>query len=467
MSLATAALAHARADRDAALARLVELVSIPSISTDPAHAPDIRRAAEWVAGRLRDAGAAGVRIDETARHPVVYGEVLVDAAAPTVLVYGHYDVQPVDPVELWDTPPFTPTVRDGRLYARGACDDKGQLMTHLEALAAWRAVGGKPPVNLKVILEGEEEIGSPNLDAWVRAHKDELGAELAVISDTAMLAPGQPSICYGLRGLAYVEIEVTGAPGDLHSGVYGGAVKNPASALAQIIAALHDDQGRVTIPGFYDAVVGLTDAERADLAAVPFDLGAFGQATGQAGGWGDPAYSIVERLGARPTLDVNGIWSGWTGPGAKTVLPAKAHAKVSMRLVPDQSPHEAAAQLAAHVQALAPAGVSVAVRELHGGWPARVDRGMPALNAAAAALESAFGRAPHLTLEGGSVPVVALFKQELGLDTVMLGFGLPDDNLHAPNEKFSLDNYFRGIETNIHFLANLAAAAQGAAGGRA
>lgn len=457
-----AALAAARGMKEASLARLVELVSIPSISTDPAHAPDIRRAAEWVAERLRALGAEAVSIDETARHPVVYGEVRSDPAAPTLLVYGHYDVQPVDPVELWDSPPFSPTVRDGKLYARGACDDKGQLMTHLEAVAAWRAAGLQPPVNLKIVLEGEEEIGSPNLGDWVRARRERLGADLAVISDTSMLAPGTPSICYGLRGLAYVEIEVSGPPGDLHSGVYGGAVKNPASALAQIIAALHDEQGRVTVPGFYDKVRPLDPAERAALAAVPFDLGAFRQVTGQAGGWGDPDYSIVERLGARPTLEVNGLWSGWTGPGAKTVLPAKAHAKVSMRLVPDQDPHEAAAQLAAHVQALCPAGVTVTVRELHGGWPARVDTQLPAMRAAARALEAAFGRAPHFTLEGGSVPVVALLEQELGLDTVMLGFGLPDDNLHAPNEKFNLENYYLGIETNLHFLANLAQAGRGA-----
>lgn len=451
-----AALAAARDMREASLARLVELVSIPSISTDPAHARDIRRAADWVADRLRALGAGAVSIDETARHPVVYGEIMADAAAPTLLVYGHYDVQPVDPVELWDSPPFSPTLRDGKLYARGACDDKGQLMTHLEALAAWQAAGLRPPVNLKIVMEGEEEIGSPNLGDWVRARRDQLSADLAVISDTSMLAPGQPSICYGLRGLAYVEVEVSGAPGDLHSGVYGGAVKNPASALAQIIAALHDAQGRITIPGFYDSVQPLGPAERAALAAVPFDLGAFRQVTGQAGGWGDPDFSLVERLGARPTLEVNGLWSGWTGPGAKTVLPAKAHAKISMRLVPDQDPHQAAAQLAAHIQSLAPEGVSVTVRELHGGWPARVDTQLPAMRAAARALEAAFGRAPHFTLEGGSVPVVALLKQELGLDTVMLGFGLPDDNLHAPNEKFNLDNYYLGIETNLHFLALLA-----------
>lgn len=443
---------HARRDRDAALARLQDFVRISSVSTDPAHAADVARAAEWLADRLRAAGAQAVRVDPTARHPIVYGEWLGPPGAPTVLVYGHYDVQPPDPVELWATPPFEPTLKDGALYARGASDDKGQALTHVEALAAYTAAGRTPPVNLKYVFEGEEEIGSPNLEAWVRAHAADLAADVAVISDTAMVAPGQPSIVYALRGLSYLEVEVTGPPRDLHSGQFGGAVRNPINALCAMIAQLHDADGRVTIPGFYDPVRPLDDAERASLAAAPFDAGAFRRAAGAAGSWGEAGYSAVERMGARPTLDANGIWGGFTGPGAKTVLPSKAFAKLSMRLVPDQDSDTVAAQCAAHLRSLAPEGIQVEVRKLHGGQPAMIDRAHPALRAAARAYEAAFGRAPVFTREGGSIPVVALLGEALGLSSVMLGFGLPDDNLHAPNEKFEVEHFHKGIETVIAFL---------------
>lgn len=459
----TAARAAAAADRAGAHARLVELLRIPSVSTVPEHAGDVRAAAEWVAARMRAAGLTGVRVDETARHPVVYGERIVDAAKPTVLIYGHYDVQPVDPIDLWQTPPFEPTERDGALYARGSSDDKGQVMVNLEAIAAWEATGGLP-VNVKLVIEGEEEIGSPNLEAWVRAHAAELKADVALVSDTAILAPGTPSIVYALRGLAYVEIEVEGPNRDLHSGQFGGAVANPANALAYIVSQLLDVKtGRILIPGFYDRIRALDPAERAELARAPFDVGAFGGATGDAGGWGEDGYSVVERLGARPTLDVNGLVSGWTGAGAKTVLPAKALAKVSMRLVPDQDPDEIVRLITAHVKAVAPPRVRVTVRNLHGARPAIADRTIPAMRAAAAAYEIGFGQAPYYTREGGSIPVVALLADVLGLDTVLMGFGLPDDNLHAPNERFVLEQYDRGIDTAIAFHAALAAGAAGPA----
>jgi acetylornithine deacetylase/succinyl-diaminopimelate desuccinylase-like protein len=400
---------------------------------------------------MQGAGIRDVRIDPTPGHPVVCGAWTGAPGRPTVLVYGHYDVQPPDPEDLWVSPPFQPTLRDGRVYARGASDDKGQLLVHLEAFEACRLAAGGPPVNLRFVFEGEEEIGSPNLAGWLEAHAAELAADVALVSDTAMVAPNQPSLIYGLRGLAYLEVEVTGPPRDLHSGQFGGAVLNPAHVLCALIADLHDAEGRVAIPGFYDAVRPLDDAERALLAAVPFDLAAFRSATGQAGGWGEPGFSLVERLGARPTLDVNGLWSGWTGAGAKTVLPSKAGAKVSMRLVPDQDPPTIARLFTEHLQRLAPAGVSVAVRDLHGGYPALVDRSIPAMRAAAQAYEQAFGRAPVFAREGGTIPVVALFRTMLGIPTVLMGFGLPDDNLHAPNEKLELANFERGIETVIHF----------------
>ncbi len=452
----TTVLDHARADREGALSRLCDFLRIPSVSTDPGHRADMQAAAEWLAERLRTAGAESVRIDPTDGHPIVYAEAGSGAPGPTLLVYGHYDVQPPDPLELWNSPPFEPELRDGDLYARGACDDKGQLMAHVEALAAYTAAGQPPPSHVKYVFEGEEEIGSPNLAVWLEAHAEELAADVAVISDNSMLAAGQPSLVYGLRGLAYLEIELRAAPGDLHSGLYGGVVRNPASALARILAGLHDERGRVTVPGFYDRVRPLEDEERAMLAALPFDTAAFAKATGGAGNWGEEGYSILERLGARPSLDVNGMWSGWTGPGAKTVLPAKANAKVSMRLVPDQDPDEISALFSEHVRGLVESGLEIQVRALHGGRPALIDRELPAMQAASQALEASFGRAPVFTREGGTIPVVADLKSILGLPTVMLGFGLPDDNLHAPNEKFRVEHYHLGTETVIRFLDALA-----------
>ncbi len=446
------ALEDSRSDRAGALARLIAFLSIPSVSTIPELAAEVTRAAEWVASRLRDAGAHSVRVDPTPRHPVVTGKMSATAAdAPTVLVYGHYDVQPVDPIELWDSPPFEPSQREGALYARGASDDKGQVLAHLEAAAAYANAGGSP-VNIVYVLEGEEEIGSPNLDAWLAAHGDELIADVALISDTAFVARGEPSIVYGLRGLAYMEITAQGPNRDLHSGQFGGAVLNPAGALCRIIAKLQDADGRIMIPGFYDAVRPLSDEERAEFAALPFDGAAFDAATGRAGGFGEPGFAANERIGARPSLDVNGLVSGWIGDGAKTVLPARASAKISMRLVPDQDPDDIARRFEARVKELTPPGLTVEVTSLHGARPAIVDRDTPAMRAAAFALKAGFGKAPVLSREGGSIPVVNTLAAKLGLQTVLMGFGLPDDNLHAPNEKFEIDQYHRGIETIIEFL---------------
>ncbi len=451
---------RARGQRDAAFARLVDFLRIPSVSAVPAHAGDTARAAQWVAGALRDAGMDVVRVDPTAGHPVVFASLMVDPNAPTVLAYGHYDVQPPDPVEAWASPPFEPTVRDGAVWARGSSDDKGQVMAHLEAFRMFREAGVTPPVNVKFVVEGEEEVGSPNLDEWLEAHKSELAADVAVVSDTTLAGPNQPSIVVGLRGLVYMEVDVTGPNRDLHSGQFGGAVLNPIHALAEIIAALHGTAGRVTIPGFYDAVRVLTDAERAVIAAAPFDPSAHARATGEAGAWGEAGYSVRERLGARPTLDVNGVWGGWTGAGAKTVIPAAAHAKISMRLVPNQEPMDIAAKFEAHVRALAPAGVRVAVRLLNHGRPCLVSRDLPALASARTAYADVFGVEPVYMLEGGSIPVIASFAEILGVSTVLMGFGLPDDNLHAPDEHYSVENYFAGIETAIAFYEELGKAAR-------
>lgn len=452
----TTPLEHARAQREASLQRLVDFLRIPSVSAVAAHAEDVEAAAGWLADRMRDVGVQGVRVDPTPGHPVVFGRVDVDPNAPTVLVYGHYDVQPPDPLELWHSPPFEPTIRDGKLYARGACDDKGQLLTHVEAADACASTTGLP-VNLRYVFEGEEEVGSPNLGPWLSAHRAELDADVAVISDTAIVGPGQPSIVYGLRGLAYFEIELQGPRRDLHSGQFGGAVLNPATALAHVLASLQDREGRVLIDGFYDDVRPLSAEERAELAQVPLDASAFREATGEAGGWGEPGYSLVERIGARPSLDVNGLVSGWTGEGAKTVLPARATAKLSMRLVPDQDPDRVEAQLRAHLEAVAPAGARLELRSLHGARPAICDREHPAMRAASRAYGAVFGSAPVFTREGGSIPVVNDLAEQLGLQTVLMGFGLPDDNLHAPDEKLDVVQYERGVETVIAFLHELAA----------
>jgi acetylornithine deacetylase/succinyl-diaminopimelate desuccinylase-like protein len=395
---------------------------------------------------------AHVAVMETGGHPMVYAEHHVADSAPTVLVYGHYDVQPPDPLDLWHSPPFEPVVVDGNLVARGSADDKGQAFMHVKSAEAYLQAAGGPPVNLKMMIEGEEESGSVHLAAWIEANKAMLAADVVLVSDTSLFAPGVPSIAYGLRGLAYVEVELTGPAKDLHSGVYGGGVENPANALARMIADLHDADHRVTVAGFYDNVRDLTDAEREAYRALPFDEPAWMDEAGVRATRTEAGYSVLEGTTGRPTLDVNGIWGGYTGQGAKTVLPSKATAKISCRLVPDQTPDEIAQKLRAHFEAHLPETMTLDFRPLHGGHGAIVDTTAPAMQAAAEALEGVFGQRPHFTREGGSIPVVADFKRILGLDTVLMGFGLDSDSIHSPNEKFGLDRFHQGIEASIRFF---------------
>jgi acetylornithine deacetylase/succinyl-diaminopimelate desuccinylase-like protein len=450
------ALDYAGAHQEQFLAELRAFLSIPSVSTQAQHQPDIVRAAGWLRDQLLAAGFPQAQVMPTLKHPIVYAEWLAAGpTAPTVLIYGHYDVQPPDPLDEWRTPPFDPTLVGDDIFARGAADDKGQLYAHVKAAQSFHQTLGRPPINLKCIFEGEEEIGSPSLDPFIQEHQELLAADVAVISDSHILGKDLPSIVYGLRGLAYVEVEVTGPAHDLHSGIYGGAVHNPINALCAMIASLHDERGRITIPGFYDRVRGLEPEERAELSRVPFDRAAWLEQTGVPADWGEPDYTIVERTTARPTLDVNGIWGGYFEPGAKTVLPSKAHAKISMRLVPDQDPAEISRLISAHLKAIAPPTVRVQVQELNQGKGAIVCRDSVWMQAACKAYAAAFGREPVFERGGGSIPVVATFRDVLGIETILMGFGLPDDNLHAPNEKFHLPNFYRGIETAIHFMEHL------------
>ena len=449
--------AYLQSHREAFESDLFRLLAIPSVSTDPARAGEVARCAEEVAAQLRAAGLATVEVVPTEGHPVVLAEGPQKPGRPTVLLYGHYDVQPEDPVELWTSPPFEPTVRDGKVWARGATDDKGQFLTHVKAVQALLKTEGDTPVNVKFVIEGEEEIGSKHLADFLVKHKERLAADLLVISDSAMFAPGQPSLLYGLRGLAYVQIDVKGADSDLHSGVFGGAVPNPGFELARIVAALKDSQGKVLVPGFYDKVVPLSEAERADYAALPFDAEEFRSGLNVKGLDGEEGYSPLEQRTGRPTLEVNGLLCGWTGPGAKTVLPARAMAKISCRLVPDQDPEEIAELLIKHIESLAPSFVEVKCTSLHGGKPWITPRDHPALAAAGRALEKVFGKAPVMVREGGSIPIVVDFQNLLGLPGVLLGFGLNTENLHAPDEHFELENYHKGIQTSVELLRELAA----------
>lgn len=452
------AIEYARSNQHRFLIELKEFLSIPSISTQEEHRPDVKHAATWLRDKLLSAGFPKAEVMLTPGHPVVYAEWLTAGPdAPTILIYGHYDVQPPDPLELWNTPPFAPTVINDDIFARGAADDKGQLYIHVKAVEAFTKTSkaGAPPINIKAIFEGEEEIGSPNLEPFIRAHTDLLSADVAVISDTHILGKDMPSIAYALRGLAYFEIEVTGPDHDLHSGAYGGAVHNPINALCALIAGLQDRDGHITIPGFYDKVRQLDAAERAALARIPFKRQPWLRETGAPADWGEPAYTIPERLTARPTLDVNGIWGGYTEPGTKTVLPSKAFAKISTRLVPDQDPAEISLLFRDYVAEIAPLTVDVKVHSLQSGEAAIVDRDSPAMQAACQAYAKAFGREPLFTREGGSIPVVPVLQKTLGIEAILMGFGLPDDRLHSPNEKFHLPNFYTGIETVIHFIASL------------
>ena len=428
-------------------ASYMDLLRIPSISTLSEHAADCRRAAEWVATELRRIGIEHVEVSETGGHPVVYGDWLHADGAPTALVYGHYDVQPVDPIELWESSPFEPIVKGDRILARGASDDKGQIHIHLKAAEALLATRGRLPVNLRYVFEGEEEASSEHLDGWLEANRDRLAADVAVISDSGFFDGNLPAITIGLRGITYAQIDVEGSPVDLHSGSYGGAVQNPANALCEIIAGLKGPDGRILVPGFYDDVVPLSDGDRAALAELPFDEETYRESLGLPALFGETGYTTIERRGARPTLDVNGIWGGFQGEGGKTIIPAHAHAKVSCRLVADQDPDRIFEALRRHVAAVAPSGVRVSVQYLSGGRPSLTPMDHPATQAAARALEATFGRAPLYVREGGSIPVSASFEAILRLPVVLLGFTPPDDNAHAPNESMDLRNYETAIRT--------------------
>ena len=432
-------------NRDRYLDELKGLLAIPSISALPEHASDVRRCAEWCAGEMSRIGLEHVRLIETPGNPVVYGDWQHAAGAPTILFYGHYDVQPVDPLELWESPPFEATVRDGEIYARGAADDKGQVFMHLKAVEAHLKQNGRLPVNMKFMIEGEEEVGSAHLDDFVRDHKDDLVGDVVVISDSTMFARGVPSICYGLRGLVYFQLDLRGSSTDLHSGSFGGAVANPAMVLAHVLAQMKDRGGRIKIPGFYDTVVPLTDEERQAWQTLPFNEKKYRKDFGIPKVSGETGYSTLERTWARPTFEINGLLSGFTGEGAKTVLPAVAMAKVSMRLVPNQDPDKIAELFEAYVRKVTPKTVELKVTRMHGGKPWMTSYDNAYVQAAARAIEQGFGQKPVLTREGGSIPVVSTFQEELGLPSVLFGVGLPDENAHAPNEKLDVSNFHNGI----------------------
>lgn len=431
--------------RDRYLAELTQYLAIPSVSALAEHAGDMRRCADWTADHLRAVGLQNVRVIDTPGHPVVYGDWLNAPGAPTVLFYGHYDVQPVDPLELWTSPPFEATVRDNELFARGATDDKGQLFVHVKALEAHLRQTGTLPINVRVVFEGEEEIGSPNLEQFIRDHRDELACDVVVVSDTGMFDKGVPSICYGLRGLSYFQIDLRGTAGDLHSGSFGGAVANPAFVLAQVLSQMKDRGGHVKIPGFYDDVRELTEREREEFKRLPFNEKQYRKNLGAPKLHGETGFSTLERTWARPTFEVNGLLSGFTGEGAKTVIPATAMAKISMRLVPNQDPDKIAALFEEYVKKVTPKSVELKLTRMHGGKPWMTELDNVYVQAAARALELGFNRTPVYTREGGSIPVVSTFQSELNAPTVLFGLGLPDENAHAPNEKLDLDNFYGGI----------------------
>ena len=432
-------------NRDRYVDELKTYLAIPSISALPEHAGDVRRCSEWTVEELRRIGLQNVRLIETPGYPVVYGDWLGAPGAPTILFYGHYDVQPVDPLDLWESPPFEPAVREGEIYARGAADDKGQIFMHFKAVEAVMKQAGRLPVNIKFILEGEEEVGSAHLDQFVRDHKDQLAADVVVISDSPMFDRGVPSICYGLRGLVYFQIDLRGTRSDLHSGSFGGAVANPAFVLAQLLAQMRDRGGRVKIPGFYDDVRPLKEAERAEFKNLPFNEKRYRQDLGAPKLFGERDYTTLERVWARPTFEVNGLLSGFTAEGAKTVIPAVAMAKVSMRLVPDQDPDQVALLFEAYLKKVTPKTVELKITRMHGGKPWMTDFDNRFVQAAGRAIERGFGQRPVFNREGGSIPVVSTFQEVLGLPAVLFGIGLPDENAHAPNEKLDLGNFHNGI----------------------
>jgi acetylornithine deacetylase/succinyl-diaminopimelate desuccinylase-like protein len=448
-------------NRERYLEELKAFLAIPSISALPEHSSDVKRCAQWCVSEMQRIGLQNVKLLDTPGNPVVYGDWLGAPGAPTILFYGHYDVQPVDPLELWESPPFEATIRDGEIYARGSADDKGQVFMHFKAIEAHLKQNARLPVNMKIILEGEEEVGSVNLDDFIRGHKNDLGADVVVISDSGMFGRGVPSICYGLRGLVYFQLDLRGSSTDLHSGSFGGAVANPAFVLSQVIAQMKDRGGRIRIPGFYDDVVPLKEEERKAWTSLPFNEKKYKKDFGIPKLFGETGYTTLERTWARPTFEVNGLLSGFTGEGAKTVLPAVAMAKVSMRLVPNQHPDKIAELFAAHVKDITPKTVELKVTRMHGGKPWMTSYDNPFVQAAARAIERGFGRPPVFTREGGSIPVVSTFQEELGLPSVLFGVGLPDENAHAPNEKLDLGNFHGGIISSAILYQEIAAGAGG------
>lgn len=442
--------AYIETHQDRFLEELKTLLRIPSVSADSQYKADVVKAAEQVKAYLLEAGADRASLHPTAGHPIVYGEKIIDQQLPTVLVYGHYDVQPADPIHLWDSPPFEPAIKDGKIFARGACDDKGQMFMHIKALETLLKASTLP-CNIKFLIEGEEEVGSDNLEHFLKAQKDLLKADIILVSDTGILSNENPSITVGLRGLSYLEVEVTGPSRDLHSGMYGGAVANPIQVLCEMIASLKDKDNKITIEGFYDKVLDASPEERKRMSEAPFDEEEYKEALKIKAVRGEKGYSTLERTGIRPCLDVNGIWGGYTGEGAKTVLPSKAYAKISMRLVPNQSSEEISKLFSDHFQRIAPDTVSVVVKPHHGGEPALTSIESEGYKAAEQAFVKVWNKMPIPMREGGSIPIVSLFKKELGLDTVLLGFGLDSDAIHSPNENYHLYNFFMGIETICEF----------------
>ena len=448
-------------NKDRFLSELIDLLKIPSVSADASYAEHVHKTAESIANHLKVIGLDNVEICKTAGYSVVYAEKIIDATLPTVLVYGHYDVQPADPIDLWTSPPFEPVIKttaihpEGAIFARGACDDKGQMFMHVKAIEAMIKCD-ELTCNVKFMIEGEEEIGSKNLAIFVENNVEKLKADIILISDTGMIANDVPAITTGLRGLSYVEVEVTGPNRDLHSGLYGGCVANPINILTKMIASMHDENNRIAIPGFYDKVVDLTDEERAEMAKAPFSLEKYCDALNLTDISGEKGYSTMERGSIRPTLDVNGIWGGYTGEGAKTVIPSKAFAKISMRLVPDQDPHEITQLFSDHFNAIAPGSVRVKVVPHHGGEPVVTPTNSIAYQAASMAYETTFNKKPIPVRSGGSIPIVAMFEKVLGLKTILMGFGLDSDAIHSPNEHYGLFNFYKGIETIPHFYKNFA-----------
>ncbi len=437
------------------LDELKDFIALPSVSSKNEHTADMQRTAEWLSNHMKSIGLENTQIVKTEGHPIVYADWLRAKGKPTVLLYGHYDVQPEEPLDQWKSPPYEATVRDGCLFARGAADDKGQVFIHLKAIEAFLVNGGKLPVNIKLIVEGEEEIGSDHLTQFVESHKDALNADVVLISDSDIFARGVPSVTYGLRGIAYMEVEVTGPNTDLHSGSFGGSIHNPIQALTEMIASLHDKNGRITVRGMYDDVRPLTKAERTAFRKLPWSDKNYARLYGLKKLYGEKGFTTLERLWARPTLECNGIWGGYTGEGVKTVLPSKAFAKISMRLVPDQSSVKIAKLFEKHLKAIAPPTVSVTVRTLNTGEPVVTPIDSPGVRAAVSALEKGFGKKPLYQREGGSIPIVVDFKRILGIDSVLLGFGVPEENAHAPNEFIVLDNFFGGIKTIAHYYNEL------------